>query len=62
MPKASRSYCKSTPVSKMGFSQRASCKAQGVIKRSSGKKFKSPKYRKSRSSRKTTSRKTSRRR
>ena len=44
MPKASRSYCKSTSVSKMGFSQRASCKAQGVIKRSSGKKYKSPKY------------------
>ena len=33
MPRASRSYCKTTPISRMGFSQRASCKAQGLIKR-----------------------------
>jgi len=33
MPRASRSYCKSTPISKMGFTQRSSCKAQGLIKR-----------------------------
>jgi hypothetical protein len=44
MPKASRTYCIKTPLKKMGFSQRASCKAQGLIKRSSGKKMKSPKY------------------
>ena len=31
----SREYCKKTPVSKMGFSQKASCKAQGLIARSS---------------------------
>ncbi len=42
MPRASVEYCKRTPVHKMGFSQRSSCKAQGIIKRSSGKKFKSP--------------------
>ena len=35
----SRKYCLSTPVKKMGFSQKASCKAQGFIKRSS-KKYK----------------------
>lgn len=44
MPKASRTYCIKTSIKKMGFSQRASCKAQGLIKRSSGKKMKSPKY------------------
>lgn len=48
MPKASRSYCKSTSVKKMGFSQRASCKAQGLIKRASGKRYKSAKYTKKR--------------
>ena len=50
MPKASRTYCLKTPIKKMGFSQRASCKAQGLIARSSkknlGKKVKSPKYKK----------------
>jgi len=51
MPSMSREYCKKTPVSKMGFSQKASCKAQGLIARSSrtlkGKfvKSQSPKYR-----------------
>jgi hypothetical protein len=49
MPKASKKYCKSTPISKMGFTQRASCKAQGLIPRTSkknkGKLIKSPKYR-----------------
>ena len=51
MPRASRSYCKSTPISKMGFTQRSSCKAQGFIKRSGktnkGKYQVSKKYRKS---------------
>ncbi len=41
-------YCKTTPVSKMGFSQRSSCKAQGIIPRTSkaqfGKKVISKKY------------------
>lgn len=52
MPRASPSYCKSTPVSNMGFTQRASCKAQGFIARTSrknkGKYIKSPKYKRSR--------------
>ena len=51
MPRASRSYCKSTPISKMGFTQRSSCKAQGFIKRSGktnkGKYVKSRQYRQS---------------
>ena len=34
MPSMTRSYCKNTKLSKMGFSQKASCKAQGFIKRS----------------------------
>ena len=34
-----RKYCLSTPVKKMGFSQKASCKALGLIKRIS-KKYK----------------------
>jgi hypothetical protein len=42
----SKKYCKS--AKKMGFSQRASCKAQGWIKRTGkknyGKLIKSPKY------------------
>lgn len=45
---ASPKYCKTTPISKMGFTQKASCKAQGIIPRTSkkllGKKIKSPKY------------------
>jgi len=48
MARMSRSYCKNTPVRKMGFSQRSSCKAQGLIKRTGksnkGKYIKSPKY------------------
>ena len=51
MPRESRKYCKTTPVRKMGFTQRASCKAQGLVKRTSkkskGRYVKSPKYRKS---------------
>jgi hypothetical protein len=51
MPKASPSYCKKTSVKKMGFSQIASCKAQGYLKRTSrknkGKLVKSPKYKRS---------------
>ena len=49
MPRMSREYCKRTPVSKMGFSQRSSCKAQGLIKRTGkknkGKYIRSPKHR-----------------
>ena len=37
MPRMSREYCKKTPVRKMGFSQKASCKAQGLIARTSRK-------------------------
>ena len=48
MPSMSRKYCLSTSPRKMGFSQKASCKAQGLLKRTS-KKYKgryviSPKY------------------
>jgi hypothetical protein len=46
------SSCKTTPKSRMGFSQIASCRAQGLIKRADGTKRKSPKYQRgSRSSR-----------
>jgi hypothetical protein len=55
MPSMSREYCKKTPIKKMGFSQRASCKSQGIIARTSkklkGKYLKSPKYRSKRKSR-----------
>jgi hypothetical protein len=48
MPRMSRAYCRKTPVSKMGFSQKSSCKAQGLIKRTGkknkGKYIRSPKY------------------
>lgn len=37
MPRASPSYCRKTSIKKMGFSQKASCKAQGLIKRTSKK-------------------------
>lgn len=44
----SKEYCRKTPVKKMGFSQKASCKAQGIIPRTSkklkGKYVKSLKY------------------
>ena len=39
MPAASKEYCKKTPVRKMGFTQKASCKAQGLLERTS-KKYK----------------------
>lgn len=46
----SRKYCLTTSPKKMGFSQKASCKAQGLLKRSSkkhkGKYVISPKYKK----------------
>jgi hypothetical protein len=49
MPKTSPQYCKETPMSKMGFTQKSSCKAQGFTPRTSkenkGKYVKSPKYR-----------------
>jgi len=44
MPGASPEYCRKTPVSKMGFTQRASCRAQGIIARADGTKRKSSKY------------------
>lgn len=51
MPSTSKEYCKKTPIKKMGFTQRASCKSQGLIARTSkklkGKKVLSIKYRKS---------------
>jgi hypothetical protein len=57
----SRKYCLTTPVKKMGFSQKASCKAQGLLKRTSkknkGKYIVSPKYKKKRSRRSRRSRK-----
>jgi hypothetical protein len=65
MPSMSRKYCLSTSPRKMGFSQKASCKAQGLLKRTSkkynGKYVISPKYKlrksKRRSKRKLKSRK-----
>ena len=39
MPSMSRKYCLSTSPRKMGFSQKASCKSQGLLKRTS-KKYK----------------------
>ena len=51
MPSIKRKYCIKTPVRKMGFSQKASCKAQGFLKRDSkkykGKYIISSKYKKS---------------
>lgn len=48
MPRMSKEYCLKTPKTKMGFSQKASCKAQGFIPRTSrknrGKYIKSLKY------------------
>jgi len=35
MPRMSRKYCLSTSPSKMGFSQKSSCKSQGFLKRTS---------------------------
>ena len=49
MPGMTKEYCKSTPIKKIGFSQRSSCKALGIIPRTSkayfGKKISSSKYR-----------------
>ena len=61
MPSMSPAYCKKTPVKKMGFSQKASCRAQGLIKRTDGTKRKSPKYvvQKRKTSTKRSKRKTS---
>lgn len=42
--KASEEYCKNTDPEDMGFTQKASCKAQGYIERSDGEKKKSDKY------------------
>jgi hypothetical protein len=44
MPAASPAYCRKTPVSRMGFTQRSSCRAQGIIARADGTKRKSKKY------------------
>ena len=48
MPSMTKKYCMTKSIKKMGFSQIASCKAQGFIKRSSkqqtGKYVISPKY------------------
>ena len=48
MPRMSRKYCLTTSPKKMGFSQKSSCKAQGLLKRTSktnkGKYIVSPKY------------------
>ncbi len=59
MPGMTKEYCKSTPIKKMGFSQRSSCKALGIIPRTSkaqfGKKIVSEKY-KSKSRNKSRSR------
>ena len=55
----SAEYCKSTPKSKMGFSQISTCKARGYLPRTSkvnkGKYVVSPKY-KSRSRSRSRSR------
>ena len=53
MPIATRKICLSRSPRKLGFSLRSSCKAQGFIARSSGKKFKSPKYTKTRKNRRS---------
>ena len=55
-----RKYCLTTSLKKMGFSQRASCKSQGFIKRTS-KKHKnkyivSEKYKKYKKSKKKSKR------
>ena len=48
MPRMSRKYCLTTSPKKMGFSQKSSCKSQGLLKRTSkknkGKYIISPKY------------------
>ena len=56
MPRMSRKYCLTTSLKKMGFSQKSSCKSQGLLKRTSKKnKVKyivSPKYKRSKKSKK----------
>ena len=56
MPRMSRKYCLTTSPKKMGFSQKSSCKAQGLLKRTSkknkGKYIVSPKYKRSKKSKK----------
>jgi hypothetical protein len=51
MPRMSRKYCLTTSPKKMGFSQKSSCKSQGLLKRTSkknkGKYVVSPKYKRS---------------
>jgi hypothetical protein len=53
----SRKYCLSTSPKKMGFSQKSSCKSQGLLKRTSkknkGKYIVSPKYKGSKKSKKS---------
>ena len=65
MPGMSRKYCLTTSPRKMGFSQKASCKAQGLLKRTSkankGKYVVSKKYKRSRKKSKRKSRKRSNR-
>uniref|UniRef100_A0A6C0I5T7 Uncharacterized protein n=1 Tax=viral metagenome TaxID=1070528 RepID=A0A6C0I5T7_9ZZZZ len=55
MPRMSKKYCTTTSPSKMGFSQKSSCKAQGYLKRTSkrnkGKYVISPKYKSKKSKR-----------
>lgn len=57
MPRMSRKYCLSTSLKKMGFSQKSSCKAQGLLKRTSkqnkGKYVISSKYKKTKRSKKS---------
>ena len=57
MPRMSRKYCLTTSPKKMGFSQKSSCKSQGLLKRSSkknkGKYIISPKYKNSKRSKKS---------
>jgi len=64
MPRASREYCKKTSPRKMGFTQKASCKAQGLLKRTSqknkGKYIVSPKYRRRSNKRKKSKRRSRR--
>jgi hypothetical protein len=53
----SRKYCLTTSQKKMGFSQKSSCKSQGLLKRTSkknkGKYIVSPKYKRSKKSKKS---------
>jgi hypothetical protein len=48
----SSEYCRTTPITKMGFSQRSTCKAKGILPRTSvehkGEYIKSEKYKGSR--------------